>query len=64
MNNSRFYLFSLRNGKRRIGYGPNVEEALDVLRLRMSAEEMAEMLPDEPKQIRQQDIRDHIHELG
>ena len=64
MNNSRFYVFALRNGKKRMGYGPNVEGALSVLRLRMTAEEMAEILPDAPKEIRQQDIRKYIHELG
>jgi hypothetical protein len=64
MNNSRFYLFSLHNGKKRMGYGPNVAEALSILRLRMTAEEMAEILPDAPVEIRQQDIRKYIHELG
>ena len=35
------YLFALKNGKRKLAYGQSPEDALDILRIRLTDEEMA-----------------------
>ena len=61
---SKFFLFPLKNGKRRLAYGVNVQEAMDILSTRMSTDEMEEIADMPPKEIRQQDIHHHVKELG
>jgi len=40
------YLFEMKNGKKKLAYGRSPEDALDILRLRLTDAEMAEILPD------------------
>jgi hypothetical protein len=58
------YLFSLRNGKKKLAYGSSPQDAYESLRLRLSDKEMREVLPDEPLRIPQRELRKHIHQLG
>jgi hypothetical protein len=58
------YLFSLKNGKKKLGYGQSPEDALDILRIRLSADEMDEILPDQYLRINQRELQQHISELG
>lgn len=60
----RLYLFKLRNGKKRVGYGENPGHARRILSYRLTAEEMAEMTDDEPEPLRQADLQKHVAELG
>jgi len=60
----RIYLFTLKNGKKRIGYGDDPEHARRVLSYRMTSAEMDEMTDDPPETIRQQELQQHVHELG
>ena len=46
-NPHHMYLFALKNGKRKLAYGESPEDALDILRIRLSDAEMAEIIPDE-----------------
>jgi hypothetical protein len=58
------YLFDLKNGKKKLAYGQSPEDALEILRSRLTPEEMAEVLPDQYVKINQRKLHDHIAELG
>jgi hypothetical protein len=58
------YLFSLKNGRKKLAYGQSPEDALDILSVRLSEEEMAEIVRDEFLKIRQRDLQQYVHELG
>ena len=58
------YLFTLKNGKKRLAYGQSPEDALEILSFRLAPEEMAEIKRDEFVKINQRKLQDYIHELG
>ena len=58
------YLFSLKNGKKKLAYGQSPEDALEILKVRLTDEEMAEIIRDEYVKIRQRELQKHISELG
>ncbi len=58
------YLFDMKNGKKKLAYGQNPQDALDILRIRLTEEEMAEILPDRYIRIRQRELQKHIDNLG
>ena len=59
-----FYLFSMKNGKKKIGYGGSPEEAYENLKLRLSPKEMEQVIPDQPTRIVQRDLQKYVRELG
>lgn len=58
------YLFDLKNGKQKLAYGESPEDALDVLSIRLSDEEMAEIIPDRYIKINQRQLQQYVHNLG
>ena len=58
------YLFQLKNGKKKLAYGASPEDALDVLRIRLSETEMAEILADQYQKINQRQLQQYAKELG
>ncbi len=58
------YLFDMKNGKKKLAYGQSPEDALEILRLRLSEEEMALILQDQYVKISQRKLQEHVHELG
>jgi hypothetical protein len=58
------YLFEMRSGKRKLAYGQSPEDALDILRIRLSDEEMGEILADSYVKISQRELQQHVHHLG
>ncbi|MBI3958873.1 MAG: hypothetical protein HY328_08690 [Chloroflexi bacterium] len=58
------YLFELRNGKKKLGYGESPEDALEILRIRLSEGEMAEILPEKFEKINQRKLQEYAHLLG
>jgi hypothetical protein len=58
------YLFEMKNGKQKLAYGQSPEDALDILRIRLSEAEMAEILADKYVKISQRDMQDYVHNLG
>ena len=58
------YLFDMENGKKKLAYGQSPEDALDILRLRLSDEEMAHIIADRYVKISQRKLQEHVHELG
>ena len=58
------YLFELKDGKRKLGYGQSPEDALEILRVRLTDEEMAEVIPDRYIKINQRELQQYVHNLG
>jgi len=58
------YLFEMKNGKQKLAWGQSPEDALDVLRIRLAAEEMAQIIPDRYLKISARELQAHIHNLG
>ena len=58
------YLFELKNGKKKLAYGESPEDALNILAIRLSDDEMAEVIPDDYVKISQRDLQKHVGELG
>ena len=60
----RFYLFEMKNGKKKLAYGINPEDAYEVLSLRLTPQELAQVCQDQYIRIKQQDLQQYAHELG
>jgi hypothetical protein len=58
------YLFALRNGKRKLAYGESPEDALEILSIRLTPDEMAEIVRDDYIKINQRELQRYITELG
>jgi len=58
------YLFEMKNGKQKLTYGASPEDALDILRIRLSEEEMEQIIPDKYTKITQRKMQEHIGNLG
>lgn len=61
---SFFYLFALKGGGKRIAYGRNPEDALEVLSFWHTPEEMAQIDRNDYVRIQQRDLTKHTHELA
>ena len=58
------YLFDMKNGKQKLAYGQSPEDALDILRIRLTEEEMAQIIPEKYIKISQRKLQEHVHDLG
>ena len=58
------YLFDMRNGKKKLAYGQSPEDALDILRIRLSEDEMDEIIQDSYEKIHQRKLQEYVHLLG
>jgi len=58
------YLFEMKNGKQKLAYGASPQDALEILRVRLSEEEMARIIPDKFKKIPQRKLQQYVHNLG
>ncbi len=58
------YLFEMKNGKQKLAYGASPEDALEILRVRLTEEEMARIIPHKFKKISQRKLQQYIHNLG
>ena len=63
-NPYHMYVFDLKNGKQKIAYGQNPEDALDILAIRLSPAEMDEIIKDQYKRISQRRLHEFIDNLG
>jgi len=63
-NPHHLYLFAMKNGKKKLGYGTDPQDAYESLKLRLSEKEMAGIYADQYIKISQRELRQHIHELG
>ena len=58
------YVFDMKNGKQKLAYGQNPEDALDILAIRLTPEEMDEIIRDQYKRISQRRLHEFIDNLG
>ena len=58
------YLFDLKNGKKKLAYGASPENALEILSIRLTPEEMDQIVRDQFVRISQRDIQKYIAVLG
>lgn len=58
------YLFDMKNGKRKLCYGRSPQDALEILRMRLTEAEMAEILTEQCVKISQRSLQKYISELG
>jgi hypothetical protein len=58
------YLFSLKNGKKRLAYGQTPEDALEILGYRLSAEEMNEIIREDFTKINQRKLQEVVDQLA
>ena len=63
-NPHHLYLFSLKSGKKKLAYGRSPQDALEILRTRLTELEMAEIIESEYFRISQRDLQKHVAELG
>lgn len=58
------YLFDLKNGRKKLAYGRSPEDALEILRMRLSDQELDEIITDRHTRVSQRDLQDYVHLLG
>lgn len=58
------YLFDMKNGKKKLAYGQSPEDALEILSLRLTSAEMAEIIADKYIKISQRKMQAYVHLLG
>ena len=58
------YLFEMKNGKQKLAYGESPQDALDILRIRLSEAEMAEIIPDKYIKVSQRKMQQYVDNLG
>ena len=58
------YLFEMKNGKQKLAYGQSPEDALDILRIRLTDAEMDEILPENYTKISQRKLQEYVDNLG
>jgi len=63
-NPHHMYLFTLKSGKKKLAYGQSPEDALDILRIRLSEAEMVDVIPDEYVKINQRQLQQYVRDLA
>lgn len=58
------YLFEMKNGKKKLAYGQNPDDAYENLRLRLSDKEMQVVDRLRVTKILQRDLQKHVKDLG
>jgi hypothetical protein len=58
------YLFEMKNGKKKLAYGQSPEDALNILAMRLSAEELAQINSEQYIKIKQRELQQYVPELG
>jgi hypothetical protein len=59
-----FYVFDMKNGRKKLAYGSNPEDAYEILKLRLPSAELEQVIQDQYIKISQRKLREYIHELG
>ncbi len=58
------YLFDLKSGRQKLAYGESPEDALEILRIRLSDAEMDEIVEDTYIKISQRELQKYVNNLG
>lgn len=59
-----FYVFDMKNGKKKLAYGASPEDAYEILKLRLPSEELEQVIQHQYVKISQRKLREYIDELG
>ncbi len=59
-----FYVFDMKNGKKKLAYGASPEDAYEILKLRLTSDEISQVIKDQYTKISQRKLRQYIYELG
>jgi hypothetical protein len=60
----QMYLFAMKNGKKKLAYGEDPQDALEVLSFRLTPDEMALIIPDDYLRISPRDIQQYVDQIG
>jgi hypothetical protein len=63
-NSKTFYLFNMTTGKKKLAYGDDPNDALEILAMRLTPEEMQLIIKDEFVKIPQRDLQKIVSDLG
>ena len=63
-NPHHFYVFDMKNGKKKLAYGASPQDAYQILKLRLTSDEMEQIIQDQCTKISQRKLRQYIQELG
>lgn len=58
------YLFDLKNGKKKLAYGQTPDDALEILRIRLTEREMDEIDSLHYIRINQRELQRYVKDLG
>ena len=58
------YFFAINNVKHKLAYGQSPEDALDILRIRLSETEMGQIIPEQFIKINQRELQHYVTDLG
>jgi hypothetical protein len=58
------YLFAMNSGKRKLAYGQSPEDALEILSIRLSHDEMSQIVREDYVKISQRELQKYAGELG
>ncbi len=58
------YIFDLKNGKKKLAYGQSPEDALKILEMRLSKEEIDQIIKDKYLKINQRQLQEYVPLLG
>lgn len=61
---TKFYLFNMKNGKKTLAYGTDPNDALAILALRMSKEELDQIIKTDYVKVLQRDLQTIVDQLG
>lgn len=63
-NPHHMYLFDMKNGKKKLAYGKSPEDAFEILSLRLTPQEMAEIIRDRYIKVSQRKLQEYVPLLG
>jgi hypothetical protein len=58
------YLFSMKNGKKKLAYGSSPEDALEILKFRLTDDEMGQIIKNDYIKVSQRKLQEFVHLLG
>jgi len=63
-NPHHFFLFAMKNGKKKLAYGTTAQDAYENLKLRLTPKEMELIIQEQYVRFPQRELQKHVHELG
>lgn len=61
---TRFFLFDMTTGKKKLAYGVDPEDALHILSMRLTKQEMDLIIRDKYVKVLQRDLQQVVAQLG